>query len=112
MVRLKEIFSGRPITATGFQFLYGAIKRNHLFATIEGLLEFQFLYGAIKSTYKNLYSPRGTQFQFLYGAIKSITGNTLFVQAPHFNSSMVRLKAEVVQTSFDDGFISIPLWCD
>ena len=52
------------------------------------------------------------KFQFHYGTIKSELISVLHYMRPHFNSTMVRLKANDNGISAPLTLISIPLWYD
>ncbi len=95
-----------------FQFQYGAIGRQQVFATLCGLVGFnssmvrlgaksisslltvilfQFQYGAIGRQRIGHPVDRLILFQFQYGAIGSVAGINPVGQIVRFNSSMVRL---------------------
>ena len=51
-------------------------------------------------------------FQFHYGTIKRLLQVIQYVLRLYFNSTMVRLKADIGKNSNSPSDISIPLWYD
>ena len=95
MVRLKDrkgyIKRGNRINFNSTMVRLKADQVDLRFAVTR---EFQFHYGTIKSALPLLdYITSGT-FQFHYGTIKRVKANVKkCMRLPHFNSTMVRLKA-------------------
>ena len=81
---------------TEFQFHYGTIKSVYAPLLINDHGEFQFHYGTIKRSPFPVIQSTLNVFQFHYGTIKrriDLTDKNAVVK--HFNSTMVRLKAEI-----------------
>ena len=133
MVRLKDEGAAKFLLKNSFQFHYGTIKRRratclsfptaNFNSTMVRLKEpaaipkaihqrFQFHYGTIKSLITPDEVANLSRFQFHYGTIKSEFHIYRGTHIHNFNSTMVRLKGEVMKHHASSTSISIPLWYD
>ena len=108
MVRLKAAADADVAEQTVFQFHYGTIKSANADIADIGARLFQFHYGTIKSLSPLLILPLLLDFNSTMVRLKANLTRAKVKQKKNFNSTMVRLKAngELPSISMLDNFNS------